>query len=123
MTHISEKEFMERVKWWLAYRFSREHVEYHPRVESEYRPGKEYVIPDAVVRTPFGRYVIEVENEGFLTYEAVGQALSYAQELAMIEDQPFGAVVIVPEHEFKQENPLLKEYVTYIQLKVKHERN
>jgi hypothetical protein len=92
MTHISESEFGETVRAWLTHHYAEEDVD------------EEVVLPsgrraDFVVETPIGRSLaVEVENSRWATYEAVGQALAYQNELCDRRGKPYAAVVIVPTH-------------------------
>jgi len=92
MTHIPEDEFAVTVRAWLEYHYAAEMVESEVVLPSARRA-------DFVVETPVGNSLaIEIENERRGTYESVGQALAYANELTDRRRDTYLPVVVVPRH-------------------------
>jgi hypothetical protein len=96
MTHEKELTFTEVVARWLKYHYGAHNVEGD---EKQVVLPKTSRRPDYVVETPIGKSLaVEVENERVITYESVGQARAYANELSDVRDGEYMPVVIVPSH-------------------------
>jgi hypothetical protein len=92
MTHESEDDFTEVVERWLTYHYGEDNVAREVTLPTRRRP-------DYVVETPVGKSLaVEVENEARLTYESVGQALAYANELGDVRGDEYVPVVVLPTH-------------------------
>lgn len=86
-TAMDEADFHGLVAAWLAESFA--DVEHEPVLPS----GRE---PDFVARTPFRTYAIEVENSTESVYNAIGQAITYAEEIADERGESAEPVAVFP---------------------------
>lgn len=128
MTHISESEFMTVVSEFLYHWFTLAAVEVEPTLPSERRPDAVVDPPErqANAGCPFDKvvcYAVEVENEPAATYESIGQAQGYANELRDKRGGFWRPVVIIPKHEDEDPSvPYLTKGVDYIPLSPEWER-
>lgn len=74
---MSEAEYHDLVAAWLRESFV--DVAHEPRVDLPADLSGEYVVPDFTAHTPFGDYVLEVEDDATTLYDGLGQALIYAR--------------------------------------------
>lgn len=71
---MSEADFHELVAAWIYESFA--DVDHEPTLSSGKRP-------DFVVNTPFGGYVVEVEDTAASLYTGIGQAIVYSAETGL----------------------------------------
>lgn len=74
---MGEAAYHDLVAAWLREAFV--DVVHEPRVDLPAGLPGAYVVPDFTAHTPFGEYVLEVEDSADSLYTGLGQALIYAR--------------------------------------------